>query len=110
MKYNFKVNLTEELYKIFLEDVLDFNQDKFNGIKEEFEEFRILYNDSPEDDSLIYSAAFNECSDHYQILLVGVKGSERTILCYYYVGDKKDDIWYRQGRNDFKKILKFKIK
>lgn len=110
MKYDFKVNLTEDLYKIFLESESDFNLNKFNSIKEEFEEFRILYNDSPEDDVMIYSAAFNEHSDHYQILLVGMKEEKGTILCYYYVGDDKNDVWYRQGRNDFKKILRFKIK
>lgn len=34
MKYNFKVNLTEDLYKIFLEDESDFDEEYFNSLKD----------------------------------------------------------------------------
>lgn len=109
MKYNFKVNLTEELYKIFLEDENSFDSDKFNNIKSEFKEFRILYNDDPEDASLITSASHDITSDHFQVLLIGVKESDKTLLCYYYIGDNEESEWYKEGINDFKKILRYRV-
>lgn len=109
MKYNFKVDLTKELYEIFLENKEDFDEDYFNKIKEEYDEFRINYNDSPTSVNLLEE--LNGDSDSFQILLKGINKSEERALCYYYVGEDYGD--YDEERNqaleDFQKILKFKI-
>lgn len=72
MKYDFKVNLTEDLYKIFLENKSDFNLDKFNSIKEEFEEFRILYDYSSD---MLYNdilEMYNRSCEHSFYYLIHV--------------------------------------
>ena len=114
MKYNFKVILTEELYKIFLEDDSDFDLEYFNLLHSRFNEFRIKYDDKPVIGNVI--DALNEieyANDHFQILLVGMNEDSESILCYYYVGeeygDSDKDAERVQALKDFKKIQKFKI-
>lgn len=112
MKYNFKVNLTEDLYKIFLESESDFDLEYFNLLHEKFNEFRIKYNDSPEVGNAIdVLNTIEGANDHFQILLLGINESEERILCYYYVGEDYGD--YNEEREqalkDFERILKYKI-
>lgn len=112
MKYNFKVNLTEDLYKIFLEDESDFDEEYFNSLKDKYDEFRIRYNDSPEAGSLIdLLNTIEGANDHFQILLLGINSNETKALCWYYVGEDygDNDKEREQALKDFDKILKFKI-
>lgn len=112
MRYNFKVNLTEELYKIFLENESDFDREYFSSLKDKYEEFRIKYNDSPEVGNAIdVLNTIEGANDHFQILLLGVNESEEKILCWYYVGEDygDNDKDREQALKDFKKILGFKI-
>lgn len=110
MKYDFKVNLTPELYSLFLEEGCKVELRYLDELKSKFDEFRIKYNNSPEKHSstdiidMIESA-----NDHYQVLLVGVKNNTDTVLCYYFIGNDKDDAYYRKGVRDFNKMLKFKL-
>lgn len=112
MKYNFKVNLTEELYKIFLTDESDFDEKYFASLKTKYDEFRIKYNDSPEVGEAVDVLNMLEgANDHFQILLLGINNNEEKILCWYYVGEDygDEDKERDQALKDFDKILKFKI-
>lgn len=112
MKYNFKVKLTEELYKIFLENDNDFDIEYFNTLKDKYNEFRINYNDSPTNDKPINLLdELDGESDNFQILLKGISSKGEKVLCYYFVGEDygDNDEDRKQALEDFKKILKFKI-
>ena len=112
MQYNFKVNLTKELYKIFLVDELDFDEEYFNSLQVKYDEFRVKYNDSPDaGNSIDVLNTIEGANDHFQILLLGINSNEEKVLCWYYVGEDygdNDEERY-QALKDFDKILNFKI-
>lgn len=112
MQYNFKVNLTKDLYKIFLENENDFDEEYFNSLKQIYREFRINYNDSPTiDKSINLLDELEGNCDYFHILLKGINDDEEKVLCYYFVGEDygDDDEDRKQALKDFERILKFKI-
>lgn len=112
MKYNFQVKLTKELYKIFLVNESDFDEEYFNSLFDKYDGFRIKYNDSPGVGTAIDVLNMIEgANDDFQILLLGINKHKEDILCWYYVGeDYGDDNPERKAAlEDFDKILKFKI-
>lgn len=107
MQYDFEVDL--EVYKLFVEED-DYDKEYVDSLKEEYEKFRIIYNDNPTDSNLIdFIDVLHYNSDHNQILLLGINGDKRTVLCWYFVGDDRDDPDYKKARKDFKEMLKYKI-
>ncbi|WP_133014961.1 hypothetical protein [Clostridium cuniculi] len=81
MQYNFKVSLTKELYKIFLSDESDFDEEYFDTLQIKYNEFRIKYNDSPNIGNAIdVLNTIEGANDHFQILLLGINESEDIML------------------------------
>ncbi|MDC4245606.1 hypothetical protein [Clostridium perfringens] len=108
MQYDFKVDL-DEVYKYFVDEI---DNEYLNFLKQNYEEFRIKYNDSPVDNTSVdIIETLEGINDHYQIILVGIKGNKENVLCYYFVGEDygDDDPERNKALEDFEEVKKCRI-
>lgn len=107
MKYHFQVDLN--VYKLFV-DKEDYDKEYVKSLEAKYDCFTIRYDDSPKDHNLLDTLnAIEGYSDHYQILLIGVKDNAEHVLAYWYIGDDNEDELYIEGKKAFKKMLKYVI-